>query len=569
MFVYRNKLSGTKADCVQGEMKMKKRYQFLILLILYSLALGVRIYWLSQKNGFHVDEGSSVTIACYNTHWWYGGSYELNKTYTGKEAKELGLCNNASLKSAFGDIFRLWKDSRDGAHTNLYYSFLRLSLAGLKTGDIKLIIFRGGVLNLLFFTVSFIFFFLLTKLLFPDSKLLQFSVTICAFLSTATISNTLFLRPYQIQETMFIIFCYYFVKTFDSEKYVTHEDKLYINKKLMFFLSVITAITLMSGYYAVFFIGLFGLYVLKTKNYAEKIFYIRVLCIGLVLVHIFYPKYLRALGNSRTTDTINILFGDISANIKNSITFSVTVLHEHFLTYPIIIVCALLLLYLAYCKIRKQKLFIQIPALYVFLAAMLYFIIISIISFKILRYVMSIFPFFIILPAVMIKAIEKRSIAITAMTLLCICLLENATSRDKINYLYHDKPDYYSFSKDIALPVFVLTEHPITPRRFKYWEYADLVPYFNDEQIYYFIEKYEDIDLAQYKKYNEFYIVIRSTLLEMHNTELVQSIKHPGKISITRFKIEQEFKIDPYIEGNNNGLRIDYFTCKKIRRLNK
>ena len=552
---------------------MKKRYQVLILLILYLLALGVRIYWLSQKNGFHVDESTSVTIACYNTHWWYGGeSYELNKAYTGKEAKELGLCNNASLKSAFGDVFRLWRDSHDGAHTNLYYSFLRLSLAGLKTGDMKPIIFRGGVLNLLFFTVSFIFFFLLTKLLFLNSKLLQFSVTGCAFLSTATISNTLYLRPFQIQETMFIIFCYYFVKTLDSEKYVTHGDKLYINKRLMLFLSVITAFTLMSGYYAVFFIGLFGLYVLKTKNFAEKTFYIRVLCIGLVFAHLFYPKYLRALGNSRTTMTINNLFGDISANIKNSMTFAVKILHEHFFTYPVIIVCALLLLYFVYCKIRKQKLFIKTPALYVFLAAMFYFIIICIIAPKHLRYLMSVFPFLIILPAAIINAIGKRSIAITTMTLLCICLAGNATNRtsgDKINFLYHDKPDYYSFSNDTALPVFVLVEHPTTPRRFKYWEYNDLVPYFNDEQIYYFIEKYEDINLAQYKQYNEFYLVIRNTLLDMNNPELGQIIKHPGELSTTLYKIEQEFLINPYEEGNNNGVRINYFAYKKISRLSK
>ena len=535
---------------------MKKRYQFLILLILYSLALGFRIYWLSQKNGFHVDESMSVTVACYNTYWWYGGTtYELNKAYTGKEAKELGLCDNASLKNVFGDIFRLWKDNRDNSHTNLYFSFLRLSLAGLKTGDIKPIIFRGGVLNLLFFTISFIFFFLLTKLLFPDSKLLQFSATACAFLSTATISNTLYLRPYQIQETMFIIFCYYFLKTFDLEKYVTHGDKLRINKKLMFFLSVITAFTLMSGYYSVFFIGLFGLYVLKTKNYAEKTFYIRVLCIGLALAHIFYPKYLRALGDSKTTGTINTLFGGIWANIKISMTFAGTILQEHFFTYPVIMVCALLLLYLVYCKIRKQKLFIQKSALYIFLASMLYLIIVLIIAhYKTLRYAMPVFPFFIILPAVMINAIGKQRITIIAMALLFICLLGKATNMDNIENIYHDKPDYYSFSKDAAVPVFVLAEHPITPRRFKYWEYNDLVPYFNDEQIYYFIEKYDDINLAQYKQYNEFYIVIINTLLDMHNTKLGQSIKHPGEIDIARFKVDQEFVVG-------------YFTCKKIRRL--
>ena len=221
-----------------------------------------------------------------------------------------------------------------------------------------------------------------------------------------------------------------------------------------------------------------------------------------------------------------------------------------------------------YRSSRKQKLFIQIPALYVFSASILYLIIIVIIApYKTLRYAMPVFPFFIILPAVMINAIGKRKIAIAAMTLLCICLLVNATNRDNINFLYNDKPDYYSFSKDVALPVFVLAEHPTTPRRFKYWEYADLVPYFNDEQIYYFIEKYEDIDLAQYKHYDEFYIVIANTLLDMHNPELGESIKHPGKIDFARFEIEQGFKMDPSGEGNNMGAITGYFSCRKVRRL--
>ena len=157
---------------------MKRLHQLFvlfILLILYSLVLGIRIYWLSQKNGFHVDEGLSVTIACYNDYMWWS-NYEFDREYSGKEVKEISLCDNDSFKNVLGDIYRLWKDNRDPPHTNLYYSFLRLSLAGLKTGDIKPIIFRGGILNLIFFTISFIFFFLLMRFLFPDSKLLQFHI---------------------------------------------------------------------------------------------------------------------------------------------------------------------------------------------------------------------------------------------------------------------------------------------------------------------------------------------------------------------------------------------------------
>jgi len=170
---------------------MKKMHRAFLLFAVYALALGIRVYWLSQKEGLHVDEGLTVALACYND-FIVTKNYEYGKKYTGKELKEASLVSSASLKDALADVGSLWKDNRDPPHTNLYYTFLRLSLAGIKTGDVRPIIFRGGVLNLLFFTVSFIFFFLLIRRLFPENELLQYAAAFCAFLSTAAISNTLF-----------------------------------------------------------------------------------------------------------------------------------------------------------------------------------------------------------------------------------------------------------------------------------------------------------------------------------------------------------------------------------------
>ncbi len=238
---------------------MKKTYQILILIAVYALTLGVRIYWLSQKDALHVDEGLTIAITSYND-FIAAENYEYNKKYTGKELKEESLASDASLKGALADIHNLWKDNRDPPHTNLYYTFLRLALIGLKSGDIAPIILRGGILNLLFFTISFIFFFMLMRRLFPENKLLQFAAVFCAFMSTAAISNTLFLRPYQIQETLFIMFVFYFVLSIDRNKNIIYEKKLQMPAvKQIILMSLLTAVTLMTGYYAIFFIGLFTL----------------------------------------------------------------------------------------------------------------------------------------------------------------------------------------------------------------------------------------------------------------------------------------------------------------------
>jgi hypothetical protein len=532
--VFINKEFTTAAGVVQRRKKLReiiKSRQFLILLIIYLLTLGIRIYWLTQKDGFHVDEVSSVVLACYNDYMW-SKNYELNKEYTGKEVKEISLCKDDSIKNVFEDIFHLWKDNRDSPHTNLYYSLFRLSLAGLKSGDIKLIIFRGGILNLISFTMSFVFFLLLMKLFFVNSRLLQIAVTACAFLSTATISNTLFLRPYQIQETMFIVFCYYFFKTFYFKKIFIHEETLYINTKLILFLSLITAFTLLTGYYAIIFIGLFGLYVLfvnyKKKNYIEIIYYVVILCLSFLFTRFFYTGYFDGFFSKRALETKYTLFTDIDKNIVSSISSAGILLHKQFFTYPIITVCVLCIIFLIYCK---QKLFIQRQALYVFAASVLYVIIVQFVApYKILRYIMPVYPFLVIFPALMIYSIRKQILSTLAILLLCVVSLGNALNQNKIENLFPNKYDQYYFNKDNTVPVFVINVIASS-----FWKYADMVPYFNDEQKYYFFDNYEDIFLPGY---NEFYLVVEKTL-ELQDANL------------TQFETEQEFTIG-------------YFTCKRI-----
>jgi hypothetical protein len=513
---------------------MKRLHQFFVLLILYSLVLGIRVYWLSQKDGMNVDESLTVAIACYNSYM-YTRNYEFNKEYTGKEVKEISLCDNDSLKNVLGDIRRLWSNSRDSAATNLYYSFLRLSLAGLKTGDIKPIIFRGGILNLILFTISFVFFFLLMRLLFPDSKLLQFAATACAFLSTAAISNTLYLRLYPFQETMFIVFCYYFFKTFYLNKYIIHNDKLlYINVRMIFILSLVTAFTLLTGYYSIVFIGLFGLYVIfvnyKKQDYMEIKFYILTLFLSLLFAHTFYNRYFAGYISHRATQTASTLFSDFFVNLQSSMTVAVTLFHRHFFTWPVIIVCALCLVYLVFLILRKYKFIVQKPALYILMVSMIYSLIILYIApYKVLRYVMAVFPFLVILPVMLLNSIGKKKITIAIVLLLCAVFLKNALNQNNIENIDHNKPDKYYFSQNVDVPVFVFNKSP--------WKYADLVPYFNDEQVYYFIDKYEDILLTQHR---DFYLIIEQTL-EMPDTDLAQ------------FEIESEFSIS-------------YFICKRYNK---
>jgi len=531
------------------------KYFLLILLAIYSLALGIRIYWLSQKSGYHVDEGLTLAITNYSDYIQVK-NYEYNREYTGKELKDMSLIGKPGFKDALNDIKKLWKDNRDPPHTNLYYTFLRLSLVGIKTADMKQIAFRGGLLNLIFFTVSFVFFFLLMRTLFPDSKLLQCGALFCAFLSTATISSTMFFRPYQIQEMLFIIFCFCFIKTADTVKYISDNRKIYITRSVIL-LSLVLALTLLTGYYAIIFAGLFGLYIIivkcKEKKYAEIKFYLLVLFLGFLFTIALYQSYFSAFSSYRTAEVPRILFSNIFANLGTSLMTSGKLIIEHFYSIPLLILCLAGIIYLI---IRKHKPIAEKHAIFIFTAALLYLIITMIMApYKILRYGMPVYPFLIILPAILINTIvpKMRSnmrdrISLIAVILLCLCFLPGAFNKNKIENLFSGKTEEYVFAQNKNIPVYIYMHYYANWNYTNIWKYGNLIPYLNDEQTYYFLQNYDDIYSGKYK---EFYLVIENfhAFHELNNSglEILEEVKLTGR------------------EPETTDLMGFYFMCRKAR----
>lgn len=488
---------------------MKKSYQIIILCTVYMLALGIRVYWLSQKNAFHVDEGMTVAIACYKDYI-IAKNFDFDREYTGKEIKEQSLAAKAGIGEALKDIRNLWKDNRDPPHTNLYYTFLRIALIGQKTADIPSIIARGGILNLLFFTISFIFFFLVVKILFPQSMALQCLITLCAFMSTAAVSNTVFLRPYQIQETMYIVLCYCFLITLNAKKYYKIDSNWFVYSGIIP-MSFITAITLMTGYYAVIFIGLLGLYVVyikcREKKYSEIGFYGIIASLGLLLAQALYTRYFAGFSSYRAAETARTVSANAMKNLKESLIAAVEIMHTHFFTYPVIAVCVICLLYLL---IRRQKPDYHKQALFILVASIVYIIVTLILApYKILRYGMPVFPFLVFFPAMLIGSLYKkeRTISHAAALLLCISFIPGLLLENRIENLFRHKSDEYIFAQRKDIPVYVYVH---TYEEYNYaniWKYANLVPYLHDEQSYYFIKKFNDINVI---KSDEYYLVIEN-----------------------------------------------------------
>ncbi|MCL2880151.1 MAG: hypothetical protein FWF29_07900 [Treponema sp.] len=481
-----------------GEFTVSKKQTLIVLAVLYLFTLGIRIYWFSQKNEFHMDEVLNVQLACCNS--WDNWNYADNRGYTGKEAKEAVLsCKHAVLS----DIYHLWHDSKDWAHTNLYYSLFRISLTGLDSVDLKPIVLRAGILNASLFTLSFIFFFLLVRLLFPEAPLLQLTATFCAFLSTATISSTLFFRAYQMQEASFIVFCYCFFKTLDRDKYIVRNGKARVDVKLLIVSVLATAFALLSGYFSIFFIGLFGLYAIfhkvKTRRGKEIFFYTAVLCIAVLFSQIFYLRYLHGYFSFSAADVASLSpikqYGThVFEIINNYSAFLKTIVVSHYLEHFIVTVLAVCLVFVC----RRRKFLMQRNALFIFSAALLYFVVILFIApIKELRYIMPVFPFFILLPSVIIYALGKQKAAVIVMMLFCLLFAGKAFQRSEIVYLI--SADTYPFRKDPAVPVFIFSKAP--------WKYSDLVGWFADDQMYYF----NNPGAFDLKDQKEAYLVIEKT----------------------------------------------------------
>jgi hypothetical protein len=149
---------------------------------------------------------------------------------------------------------------------------------------------------------------------------------------------------------------------------------------------------------------------------------------------------------------------------------------------------------------------------------------------KVLRYSMAVFPFLIFLPVSFLYSLKNKYIFRIAALLLCVIFSLNSFDGDRIENLYQGKSEQHVFNEDKNIPVLVINKST--------WQYADIVPYFNDEQTYIFNNTIDNVTMID--KYDEIYLVIEDA--ELENTFL------------PNYEIESEFALL-------------FFTCRKLKRL--
>ena len=299
-------------------------YAAIFIILLFSLF--VRIYWVSKQEGIYWDEYHSLTFSNYGL--FADDKLELTTidNTLGYDILKSVAIDNSKIDDCINDIKRLYKDTDDPFISNLYYTLLRLAFIGREAVDIKNIIITGTILNCIFSIISFIFLFKILKLIFEDkNEFIIFSLLIFS-LSPISISFSMFLRAYQMQETFFIAITFIVINTIYNNKYSIPN---------LILTSIISGIGYLTLYSSLLFVlilsaALFINYslniqklefiknkydilnpLLKIKSYKIIIYYALAFMSALLVSRILYNSFFSSLFNSSDRSSSLIFSGKL------------------------------------------------------------------------------------------------------------------------------------------------------------------------------------------------------------------------------------------------------------------
>ncbi len=276
-------------------MVVLKKY-FPIILV-FIITLSIRIFWVCQKDYVFVDEPVNFSVISPNTIHngqlfktfnYQKFNFKINYEYDTKTIKYLLFNHGNDFKTLFKDLKSLYLYDYDSGHSNLYYMFLRVWTFNLKNVEINTINFYGFTFNLLLFSISFFIMFKLLQLIVDDKRYIPLYLLI-SFISTSSVSNTLFVREYQLQSLGMLLVTYIFIKIYLS---IDNNKNLNIlNTKNILLYSFAFTFYFLTGYYSVVYAFIL-LLIVSFKIYKnikiEKTDYIKIfLIVFLSVIFVF------------------------------------------------------------------------------------------------------------------------------------------------------------------------------------------------------------------------------------------------------------------------------------------
>lgn len=466
-----------------------KRWILIACGVVFLIGFGLRWWYMGQKIHLHGDEVWSVAISSHSKGCLWGGECR-DGVYYGKEIKELELWHNASPISALKDIGDLYLTNNGDSHShaNLYYTILRLWHIGVRTGDLGWIIQRGvGVNLLLFYPLAFLFGFLLGRQLFGSSVLVLAFVSL-AFLNGASISNTMLIREYALQECLFLAFAWIMARQFCRAS---------VSRAEIILGAFVLACFLLSGYFVLLYVLMLGgiLVFLSLGASAQKAkALLATFGLGVGFTYAMYPIYHKGFFGGHASSALDRA-GGVGTNLAESMNAYGEILGQNIFT-PIILGLCCVSLFVWYKNARlMQNLWskeVFLAVLMGVLALVFGVVIMAVAPWKILRFVVASLPLLcLLLVVVLMPMLLRRSlVACVAWAGIILSLM----LYHKVGFLsYPEEKDRASFAVYQMEPILdtELQGDRAIPTIYSHisdYSSTRVIAWFNDLRLYYFIK---------------------------------------------------------------------------------
>lgn len=500
--------------------KLKVWFVLSIVLIFICLA-GTRLLKVKDKDALFLDEYFTVMLANYLDYGCSIPFLDQDNVFTGKELKSIYMKDAAGMEDIVYDLFHLWKNTRDISHSNFYYSIMRCAFFHADTSDISDIVFRGMLVNMICFALSFFFMFKILWLLSRDYYV-TILMLIVIFASAVSLSGTLYLRRYQLEECLLIAFTYFFIKQILEVKDL---GRLCFTRTAVFFI-VSSALTLWVDYLTGFYVCIVWLSLLvfmllkklPLKDFAKLVGF-GLLAIGILCL--LYPIYFIKLFQALKAGGLNNEIPDI----PNRWLWEIDFVENVFLPNTLGVVGVLLIIFCLFLFVfrvlnRKKNESVENSFFnYNLLAIVALMAIFSLIMvralappYQILRYV---YPYIglilLLIPALLSRFSLKIKYAFL-FAFLCVTLIQSFMTKE----FFWEKVDLNGYKEDVSTPLLVY-------QFFDAYLQADLLPYYTDDRV---VEQSFELEtlIQKIDKYKEVYVAIpkRDTI----TLSTLQSLKY-------------------------------------------
>jgi len=449
-----------------------QRYTFFLLLIIITFSVTLRVYYIFQKEAFHIDEISSFQVINSNSNLKVK-EFDQEHSYKWTNGKEYAdyffTIRKENLKK---DLKFLLTDTRDTPHLNLYYIALRLVLFNGIRGVDGLFKFYGIGLNIFLYSVGAFFLYLLYFNIYKNETYSLLAVFFYS-ISIGSISTSVYIRPYELLSLSIILTIFIAFKILDKEKPPLLEFVI---------LSLVSTLGYLSHYYYTIFVFTLILSILyhclKHKQLKFIPCYLIAFVQGLINAKAFYPPFISSFVRSELArdaySKIDTAFLMNQLTVKFRITYDI--INKNVIYFLPIIAFSILIL-VGHSLSKKDKTIINLKEIYLALISLsLSFLLMYISTYNVVRYLSGVIPILIVLVIIFIRLIPLRNVRYLIIVILCIIYVAKGLNVSNINYLFKGSQNNLIFQETPTAPVYFLNSSR--------WAHKILSAYFVENQEY-------------------------------------------------------------------------------------